>query len=63
MNSTKSILSALGFDVKVWQLEGMDTLQVTDKEATTFYCAADCSVAQALDRYRQKIEQFQTTKG
>lgn len=56
--NTETILRALGFDVVPWQLEGSDTLQITDKAGVTFYMGADCSVASALDRYQQKLKDF-----
>ncbi len=65
--NTASILRAFCFNVVPWRmpLEGGDTdmLQVTDANGLTFYVRSDCSVSQAMDRYAQKLSDFnQTTK-
>ena len=63
---TANILRGLGFDVKPWQmpLEGglTDMLQISDSTGLTFYVRADCSVAQALERYAQKLKDFAVNK-
>ncbi len=56
--NTATILRALGFDVVSWQLEGSDTLQITDKTGVTFYMGANCSIGECMDRYQQKLKDF-----
>ncbi len=71
MNSTASILRSMGFDCVGWKmpLEGGDTemLQITDGDGISWYVRADCTVTDALNRYRQKLQDFYgqqtTTKG
>lgn len=60
---TTAILRTLGFDVKPWtmELESGPTpmLQVTNAEGVTFYVREDCTASEALNRYTEKLKEFQ----
>lgn len=56
--NTKQALESMGFKVDLWTLEGDDMLQITNDDGITFYQRADCTIADALNRYRQKLQDF-----